>query len=193
MKENASPDDGALMPPPAPRGALGQNGASGSQRSTRNAQRELVFDGGFDSQSSQNSASSTFLFGGPHSAFSVPLRGGGGGDDGETTRDQCPCSTCVARSSDETRFTARPAAFVDHEQLLELRNFGSADWDVHAAKQRDGVVTFDSRHRRRRGERATWCSSPAVPPVPVDMRAYRSEFDDPTTAQRVALAEDQCE
>ena len=189
MKENASPDDGTRMPPPEPRGALGQNGAFGSQRSTGNAQRELVFGGASQSQSSQDSSAMTFRGGGMFSAFLAPEPG----VDGGTTREQCPCSACAARSSDETRFTARPAAFVDHEKLLELRNFSSADWDVHTAKQRDGVVTFDFRHRRQRGERTTWCSSPAEPPVPVDMRAYRSEFDDPTTAQRVALAEDQCE
>ena len=188
-KENASPDDGVLMPPPAPRYPLGQNGASGSQEAPGNAQRELVFDGASQSQSSQESCATTFCGGGPFSAFSAPRPG----DVGGTTPEQCPCSACAARSSDETRFTARPAAFVDHEQLLKLRNFSEADWDVHAAKQRDGVVTYEFRHRRRRGERATWCSSPAVPPVPVDMRAYRSEFDDPTTAQRVALAEEQCE
>ena len=91
---------------------------------------------------------------------------------------------------DETRFEARPAAFVDHEQLLKVRNFGSADWSLHAAKQCDGVVTFQFRHQRRPGKRAEWCSSPAVRPMPVDMEAYRSEFDDHTKAQRVALAED---
>jgi hypothetical protein len=78
--------------------------------------------------------------GGPFSAFPAPRPG----DDGETTPEQCPCSACAARSSDETRFTARPAAFVDHDQLLILRNFSSADWDLHAVKQRDGVILAKS-------------------------------------------------